>query len=156
DRLHPGRGRRALRVPLAPPSAAALVPRRAARARDAGGAGVSRVLVSIDPATGSPIGETPISSGPEIAATVSRAREAQPDWAGVPIEERAELLRRAAGLLDERRDEIARLVTREEGKVLSESVPEVEDAANRIRWFADEGPEHLRPRTARAARVRAL
>ncbi|HET6203542.1 MAG TPA: aldehyde dehydrogenase family protein [Planctomycetota bacterium] len=113
-------------------------------------------LVSIDPATEEPIGEVPVADEAEVASTVACARRAQPGWSARPIEERASILLRAADLLEARAETMARLVTREEGKVLAESRAETRDAAGRIRYFAEVGPRHLAPREERAERVRGI
>ncbi|MCI0588029.1 MAG: aldehyde dehydrogenase family protein [Planctomycetes bacterium] len=116
----------------------------------------SKTLVSIDPATERPVGEVPLASERDVRAAVEGARRAQPDWAARPIEARVAILLRAADLLEGRAEEIARLVTREEGKVLPESRAEVKDAAVRIRYFAETGPRHLASREERAPGVRGL
>ncbi|HKB17355.1 MAG TPA: aldehyde dehydrogenase family protein, partial [Planctomycetota bacterium] len=116
----------------------------------------SKTLVSIDPATERPVGEVPIASESDVRAAVDGARRAQPAWAARPIESRAAILLRAAELLEGRAEEFARLVTREEGKILSESRAEAKDAAARIRYFAEVGPRHLASREERAPGVRGL
>ncbi|MGB3072198.1 MAG: NAD-dependent succinate-semialdehyde dehydrogenase, partial [Ottowia sp.] len=60
-------------------------------------------------------------------------------WRATPAAERSAIMRRAAGLLRERADEIASLMTQEQGKPLSEAKVEVVSAADIIEWFAEEG-----------------
>jgi len=112
--------------------------------------------VSIDPATEEVLAEIPTASEREVGEAVARARRAQPGWAARPIEERAACLSLAADLLDRGLEELARLETREQGKVIAESRAEVADAANRIRWFAEKGPAVLSPREETAPGVRGI
>jgi len=81
-------------------------------------------LVSYDPATGEPVGEVDITELDDIAAIVARARAAQPAWAALGHDGRAELLMKSVALFDERVEEHARLMTREQGKPLKEAIAE--------------------------------
>ena len=64
------------------------------------------------------------------------ARASQPAWAGSPPSRRAEVLYRAAHLIEERKRELSELVTREEGKTLAESTNEVTRAAANFKFYA--------------------
>ena len=67
-----------------------------------------------------------------------RAAAAFPSWSRTAPRERAEILRRVWELMIRDRDDLARLITRESGKVLADSVAEVNYAAEFFRWFSEE------------------
>ena len=67
------------------------------------------------------------------------ADEARHDWRATPPPLRGEILRRAADILEQRLDEVAVDLTREEGKTLSESTGEVRRAVAVLRFFGGEG-----------------
>lgn len=73
----------------------------------------------------------------DVDAAVAAARRAQPAWARNP-QRRADVLDRAGRLIEARRDELGRLLSREEGKTLAEGVGEVNRAAQIFRFFAGE------------------
>jgi acyl-CoA reductase-like NAD-dependent aldehyde dehydrogenase len=73
------------------------------------------------------------------AEAVRAAEHAQPAWAALPGPARGAILLGAAGLLQERRDEVARDLTREEGKTLAEAVGETQRAVDILRFYGGEG-----------------
>src|SRR5689334_8784020 len=98
-----------------------------------------KTLDVLNPATGERIGRVAHApkKDPELAlAAGQRGFEA---WRWVPSNERATVMRAAAGLLRQRVDPIARLLTMEQGKPLAEARAEVLAGADIIEWFADEG-----------------
>jgi len=70
---------------------------------------------------------------------IAAAKAAQPKWAAVPAPKRGEILYRAANILESRADQVAREMTREEGKTLPEARGEVGRAINILRFFGGEG-----------------
>jgi alpha-ketoglutaric semialdehyde dehydrogenase len=70
---------------------------------------------------------------------IAAAKAAQPKWAAVPAPRRGEILYRAANILESRADQVAREMTREEGKTLPEARGEVGRAVNILRFFGGEG-----------------
>ncbi len=78
-----------------------------------------------DPATGETIAMLPYSSAHEIDQAVRAARQAFPGWANTPAPDRAQVMFRFKGLLESSFEELARLVTRENGKTLAEARGEV-------------------------------
>ena len=70
---------------------------------------------------------------------IAAAKAAQPKWAAVPAPKRGEILYRAANILESRADQVAREMTREEGKTLPEARGEVGRAVNILRFFGGEG-----------------
>jgi malonate-semialdehyde dehydrogenase (acetylating) / methylmalonate-semialdehyde dehydrogenase len=78
-----------------------------------------------NPATGEVAAQVDFASIEEIDAAVAAAKEAFPAWRAFSISRRAELFFRIRQLLDEHRDDIARILTREHGKVHSDALGEV-------------------------------
>ena len=70
----------------------------------------------------------PASSPEDVEKAVQAAKEAYPKWKKVPAPKRAEIMRRVAEILLERKEELARLMTREMGKVLKEAKGDVQEA----------------------------
>ena len=91
-----------------------------------------------DPATGEVIGEVADGGPPDATRAVGAARRAFPEWAATPAKERAPILHRIQALMEARRDELARLVTQENGKPLEEARREVGFALGYFGWFAEE------------------
>ena len=91
-----------------------------------------------DPATGEVI-KTIANGGVEDgAAAMDAAVDAAPAWAKTPPRERAEILRRAFDLVQQRQDHVALLMTLEMGKPLAESKSEVKYGGEFLRWFSEE------------------
>ncbi len=91
---------------------------------------------TVYPATGETIGELH-SATPEIVnRAVAAAKSAQTGWASLPPSERAVVLRRAAGLIRDRADEIARLDTMDTGRALTETQNDPVSAAASLDFFA--------------------
>lgn len=93
----------------------------------------------INPATEQPIADLWHATDEDLGAALEAAKRAFPLWRKVSPYERAKVLRKAADLLRERRDDIALTLTLEQGKILAESRGEVDAAADIIEWVADEG-----------------
>ncbi|OBR50031.1 NAD-dependent succinate-semialdehyde dehydrogenase [Paraburkholderia tropica] len=91
------------------------------------------------PATGEKIGKVARASVNDLERAVQAAQAGFAKWREVPANERAALMRKAAGIIRERVETIARLMTQEQGKPLAEAKIEVASAADIIEWFADEG-----------------
>ncbi|MFA0544008.1 aldehyde dehydrogenase family protein, partial [Vibrio sp. 10N.222.52.B7] len=91
-----------------------------------------------NPATGELIGHAPISSETELASAIERAHVAQKEWAKIPAKSRAALLHRWHHLILENKDDLARIMTMEQGKPLAEATGEVVYGASFIEWFAEE------------------
>lgn len=93
----------------------------------------------VNPATGEAIATLPDAGREEMRAAVEAAASAQEEWQGTTAAERAGILRRAAALMHERQEHLARVMTLEQGKPLAESMGEIVYAASFIEWFAEEG-----------------
>jgi succinate-semialdehyde dehydrogenase / glutarate-semialdehyde dehydrogenase len=91
-----------------------------------------------DPATGETIGTVPRSGRAETARAIAAAAAAQPAWAAATAASRGEILHRLAGLIRENQEELAMLLTFEQGKPLAEARGEVGMSAAYVQWFAEE------------------
>jgi succinate-semialdehyde dehydrogenase/glutarate-semialdehyde dehydrogenase len=92
----------------------------------------------VDPGTEEVIATVANGGAEDARAAAAAAAAAQPGWAATAPRERAEVLRRAWELLTERADDLARLITLENGKVLAEAKGEITYAAEFFRWFSEE------------------
>src|ERR1700709_2729716 len=92
-----------------------------------------------NPATGQTIGHVAHAAVADLDAALAAAHSGFQAWRHIPAADRAPVMRKAAGLLRERVDAIARLMTQEQGKPLAEARVEVLAGAAIIEWFADEG-----------------
>ena len=91
-----------------------------------------------NPATGALLGRVPSLSRAEIGEAVAAAHAAQAGWRARTGKERAALLRRLFDLMIENQEDLARIMTAEQGKPLAESRGEIAYAASFIEWFAEE------------------
>ena len=92
----------------------------------------------VDPATGRTLGQVPKASSADLDRALSAAGRAFRTWRATSPEERAGVLTRAADLLRQRRESIARTMTLEEGKTLHESCGEVDFTADIVDFLAGE------------------
>jgi malonate-semialdehyde dehydrogenase (acetylating)/methylmalonate-semialdehyde dehydrogenase len=79
----------------------------------------------INPATGEPVARTPLSTSADVDAAVQSAAQAFPAWRRTPPGERIQYLFKLKNLLDDHIDEIARLITTENGKTFAEAKAEI-------------------------------
>ncbi|MBM9604830.1 NADP-dependent succinate-semialdehyde dehydrogenase [Desulfopila inferna] len=91
-----------------------------------------------NPATGSSLGTVPGLGADETRRAIEAANRAWPDWRGQIAAERSSILRRWADLILDNQEDLARLMTIEQGKPLAESQGEIAYAASFIEWFAEE------------------
>ncbi|MGC1264649.1 MAG: NAD-dependent succinate-semialdehyde dehydrogenase, partial [Candidatus Acidiferrum sp.] len=91
-----------------------------------------------NPATKEIIGKVPKLSGVEARCAIKAAKNAFPAWSSKTAKERAAVLRRWFELLMSNQEDLARLMTLEQGKPLAESRGEVAYAAAFLEWFAEE------------------
>src|SRR5262249_28417744 len=85
------------------------------------------------------VGCVPRSTREEMRQAVEAAKRALPAWRDTPAPQRGKILLRAARLLEEQKEEVARLLTREEGKTVSESRGELQRSINILEFIAGEG-----------------
>jgi len=91
-----------------------------------------------NPATGEAIAKMSVVSRTHVSKAIHDAQAAFAGWRHLPGKGRGELLRKVAAELHRRREEIARLITLENGKPLTQSQGEVAMAVDHLRWFAEE------------------
>ena len=91
-----------------------------------------------DPASGARIGSVPALGRSETAAAIRAAHAAWPLWRGLTARERSRLLRRWYDLLIRNLDDLAQIMTAEQGKPLVEAREEVRYGANYVEWYAEE------------------
>ena len=91
-----------------------------------------------NPATGETVAYVKKTNVAALNALIARAATAQKDWAAKTALERADILWRWYQLLKDNKENLARLMTMEQGKSLAESRGEIDYAASFIRWFAEE------------------
>ncbi|MGE0383326.1 MAG: NAD-dependent succinate-semialdehyde dehydrogenase [Gammaproteobacteria bacterium] len=98
-----------------------------------------RTMTIADPANGAPIGTVPVMGGAETRRAILAARAAQKSWAARTAKDRATVLRRWYELLLAHQEDLARILTAEQGKPLAEARAEIVYGAGFIDWFAEEG-----------------
>ena len=103
---------------------------------DADGGATSAIL---NPATGAVLGHVPQLGAAETRRAIEAAHAALPDWRALTAQARATILRCWFNLLLEHREDLATLMTSEQGKPLAEARGEIAYAASFLEWFAEEG-----------------
>ncbi|WP_052668633.1 NAD-dependent succinate-semialdehyde dehydrogenase [Nitriliruptor alkaliphilus] len=91
-----------------------------------------------DPATGEAVATVTDADLGHADAAVSAAHAALPSWSATSPRDRSEILRRAFELMRAEEDQLAALVTLENGKILADARSEIRYAAEFFRWFAEE------------------
>jgi alpha-ketoglutaric semialdehyde dehydrogenase len=115
----------------------------------------------LNPATGETLGEVTVSIEADVNEAVKAAKTAQKQWALVPAPKRAEVLYKVGYLLKERKEQLARLLTMEMGKVIEEARGEVQEGIDMAFYMAGEGrrlfgdttPSELKDKFAMSVRV---
>lgn len=94
---------------------------------------------NINPATGESLGVVALSTAEDVDAAVQAAVKAQSTWRLVPAPQRAEVLYKVGALLKAKKEELARILTMEMGKVVEEARGEVQEAIDMAFYMAGEG-----------------
>ncbi|MEQ1884284.1 MAG: NADP-dependent succinate-semialdehyde dehydrogenase [Bryobacteraceae bacterium] len=92
-----------------------------------------------NPATGELVGEVPALGVDETRRAIDAANRAMPGWRAMLAHERSAILRKLYQLMLDNTEDLARIMTAEQGKPLAESRGEIAYAASFIEWFAEEG-----------------
>ena len=103
------------------------------------GAGSNETIDVVNPASGETIGTVPKMGANETREAIEAANTAYPEWRAKTAKERATILRIWFDLIIEHQDDLAKMMTAEQGKPLKESMGEIIYAASFIEWFAEEG-----------------
>ncbi len=101
-------------------------------------AGSGKTVPVRNPATGETIGTVPSLSAAETRQAIEAAHAAFPAWRGKLAKDRSAVLRRLFDLMMENQEDLAQIMTAEQGKPLAESRGEIAYAANFIEWFSEE------------------
>ena len=102
-------------------------------------------IESVNPATGETLQRYEEASPDAVARIIEQAHAAFESWRETNLDERAACMRRAAGVLRERRDEYAQLMASEMGKLLRDGAAEAEKCAWVCEYYADHAAEFLAP-----------
>ncbi|MDF2825694.1 MAG: succinate-semialdehyde dehydrogenase [Mycobacterium sp.] len=98
----------------------------------------------VDPATGDVVKEYPTATDEQIETALTSAAKAFKEWSkSTTVAQRADLIRKVADLHNERKDELAKIIQREMGKPLDQSVGEVEFSAAIYEFYADNAEKFL-------------
>ena len=103
------------------------------------GADSGRTFAVRNPADGTLVGEVPALGAAETRRAIEAAARAWPAWRAMLAKERGAILRKLAALMTENTEDLAVIMTAEQGKPLAESRGEIAYAASFIDWFAEEG-----------------
>ncbi|MBV6424990.1 MAG: Glutarate-semialdehyde dehydrogenase DavD [Steroidobacteraceae bacterium] len=103
------------------------------------GADSQRAIDVKNPASGERIGTVPDMGAGETRRAIEAASRALPAWAARTAKDRAVILRRWSDLMLANQDDLATLMTAEQGKPLAESKGEIAYAASFLEWFGEEG-----------------
>ncbi len=98
----------------------------------------SKVIEVVNPSTGVVLGTVPALGAAETRRAIEAAHKAGPAWRKTLAKDRATILRRLHALMLENADDLAMIMTAEQGKPLAESKGEIGYAASFIEWFAEE------------------
>ncbi len=101
------------------------------------------MLTTVDPATGETLDTWDEHDHDDVQEALARSWDAFGDWRARPLAERTEVLSAAADVLDERRDELARLMTSEMGKTVAAARSEVDKCAWACRHYAEHAASYL-------------
>jgi succinate-semialdehyde dehydrogenase/glutarate-semialdehyde dehydrogenase len=118
-----------------------------------------RTIVVKNPATGEAIGEVPALGAAETRRAIEAANRAQGAWRAMLAKDRAAILRKVNDLMLANADDLAVIMTAEQGKPLTESKGEIAYAASFIEWFAEEGKRiygDTIPQNAKGRRILVL
>ena len=96
-------------------------------------------LAVVNPATGEPFASVCTLDRQQVHEAIRHAATAQRAWQEMTAKSRGDALLAIAGELDRRKEEVARLITLENGKPLAQSRGEVAMSVDHLRWFAEEG-----------------
>lgn len=98
-----------------------------------------QVFETRNPATGEVLAEAPLSAAADVDRAVAAAKAAYKQWRLTPAPRRGEILYRVAEILRERKEDLARLMTMEMGKILAETRGDVQEAIDMAYFMGGEG-----------------
>jgi acyl-CoA reductase-like NAD-dependent aldehyde dehydrogenase len=98
-----------------------------------------KTFKNLNPATGELIARFQAGTREDVRKAVKAAKNAFPSWKDIPAPARGDILLRASIILEKRKEELAKLMTMENGKVVSESRGDVQEAIDMFQYMAGEG-----------------
>ena len=113
-------------------------------------------LVSINPATGEKIKEYKEMTPKEVSEILQKSHEEFKKWRKVPFSERKKLMLKAAKLLRENKDEYAKMLTLEMGKLFKDAIAEVEKCAWVCEFYAKNAEEMLKPEVVKTEATKSF
>ena len=111
---------------------------------------------SQNPATGELLEQFPALSAEQVEHALATAADAVPIWSNTPIASRCKRVARLAEILRVRKDELARLITLEMGKLFSEAQAEIEKCAIGCDYYAENGVSQLEGKMIESDASRSL
>ncbi|MGW8377927.1 NAD-dependent succinate-semialdehyde dehydrogenase [Streptomyces sp. ODS28] len=102
---------------------------------------------TVNPATGQTLKEFPEATSAEIESALSASHAAYQSWRETPLETRSAVLRRVADIYQERKDDLAKIISTEMGKPFRQAQGEVDICSSIYRYYADEGPGFMEDET---------
>lgn len=112
-------------------------------------------IISINPATEEANQEFEPYSEKRINRAIEKAKAAFSEWKNLDVSDRAEYLRNAASVLKRRKKELGEIITMEMGKVLANSISEIEKCAWALEYFAENSERFLEPEAVETDAKRA-
>ncbi len=97
----------------------------------------SKEIEVVNPATEAVVGTVPSGSNADVELAVETAKRALADWSATDVEKRAQILARAADLIEGNAKSLAALLTSEQGKPVAEAIGEVTHLAHGVRYYAE-------------------
>ena len=113
-------------------------------------------LNSYNPSTGEVVGSVPITPADQVDAVIAKARAAQPTWAQLSAQQRADMLKPAGEALVARAEELGRILSLEQGKPLAEGIGEVNACGAGMAETADEVADAVQPQVLEGDEAKSL
>ncbi len=113
-------------------------------------------IASTNPYTGEIVRTFDAQTAAQVEVRLAKADKVFRDWRKRSFAERAALLHKAADVLDQRKEELSKLMTLEMGKLHKAGIGEVEKCASACRYYADHAQEHLADRSIATDAARSL
>jgi acyl-CoA reductase-like NAD-dependent aldehyde dehydrogenase len=110
-------------------------------------------LSTVNPANGEQIETFPFFTAQQTEAVLVRAEKSFKSYGKLPVHQRARLLSQLAAALRKNKAQLAKVITTEMGKILSEAEAEVEKCAREADWYAEHGPQMLADEPAPTGQV---
>ncbi len=98
-----------------------------------------KTFIKINPATGEEIGEFPLSTEKDVQLAVESAKKAFPLWSKLPLPLRGEIMKKVGELLKKHKEELAKIETKEMGKILKETRGDVQEGIDTAYYAFGEG-----------------